>query len=121
MASRDKHRWRLRQSGIGSFLVASASLVGACSSTPTPAAPAGDATLEAGRGIYIRNCMSCHGAAGGGGRGPRLDEGRTVEDFPEVGDQIQWVTEGNKGMPAFDDRLSAEEIEDVVHFVREVL
>ena len=95
--------------------------VGACGGSPTPAAPADAPGLVAGRSVYIRNCASCHGSAGGGGRGLRLDEGRTLDTFPSVDDQMSFVSEGKGGMPAFADRLSAEEIEDVVRFVREVL
>ncbi len=96
-------------------------IAGACGGSPTPAAPADAPDLVAGRSVYIRNCASCHGSAGGGGRGPRLDEGRTLDTFPSVEDQVSFVSEGKGGMPAFSDRLSAEEIEDVVRFIREVL
>lgn len=115
---RYSNRSRLSEIAV---LLAGALLVGACGASPTPAAPENDSGLVAGRDVYIRNCASCHGSAGGGGRGPRMDEGRTTDTFPSVEDQILFVAEGKRGMPGFSDRLSAEEIEDVVRFVREVL
>ncbi len=96
-------------------------VAGACSGSSTPAAPADDPGLVAGRDVFVRNCASCHGSAGGGGRGPKISEGRTADLFPAIEDQILFVAEGKGGMPAFSGRLSAEEIEDVVRFVREVL
>ena len=71
-----------------------------------------------GAAVYADNCASCHGAAGEGGRGPALAGGAVVEAFPEAADQVVVVTDGQGGMPAFGDRLSAEEIDAVVEFTR---
>lgn len=96
-------------------------LAGACSRGTTPVVLDGDPELVAGRDIFIRNCTNCHGAAGNGGRGPRLSEGRVIENYPDVLDQIEIVADGKSGMPAFSGRLDAAEIEQVVRFTREVL
>jgi len=71
-----------------------------------------------GAAVYADRCASCHGGDGGGGLGPQLSEGRVVENFPDVADQIALVTDGQGGMPAFGSRLTPEEIEAVVDFTR---
>lgn len=85
-------------------------------------------------------CGSCHGPTGGGGVGPKLAGGEAALTFPNIEDQIKWVTEGSSasrgksygdpnraggprppasgGMPAFGGQLSPEEIKAVVEFER---
>lgn len=97
-------------------------ILGAACSTPAPEVPAGaDPALEEGRTIWIGSCASCHGSTGGGGRGPALDNGRVLERFPDVEDQIALVANGKGAMPSFGGRLSEAEIEAVVRYTREVL
>lgn len=90
-----------------------------------------------GSQVYASNCASCHGASGGGGVGPALADGATVETFPDEAAHIEWVTNGSQsfagkpygatgkiatgGMPGFGGSLSAEEIEAVVTYEREGL
>ncbi len=91
----------------------------ACS-LKTPVVPEGaDSVLEEGRQIWGNACVTCHGAGGGGGRGPALKE--SENRYPEIADQIQVVSEGLNGMPSFGSRFSAAEIEAVVRYIREVL
>jgi mono/diheme cytochrome c family protein len=97
-----------------------------CSSASAPEVPVGpdgtaDAALVEGRDIYTRRCASCHGASGGGSRGPKLSEGQVLEDFPDVEEQIALVADGRGGMPSFADVLEPSEIEAVVRYTREVL
>jgi polyvinyl alcohol dehydrogenase (cytochrome) len=80
----------------------------------------GDAGAPAGSGeaVYRESCSSCHGGAGEGGTGPSLvgvDERLTREE------QLGVVREGRGAMPAWEDDLSAEEIDAVVDYQREVL
>jgi mono/diheme cytochrome c family protein len=97
-------------------------MIGAgCVAGVVPEAPADDPELVQGRDVYIANCVSCHGGAGAGGRGNKLNEGQVLESFPDPADQVALVTGGRQAMPAFGDRLSNEEIEAVVRFTREVL
>jgi mono/diheme cytochrome c family protein len=77
----------------------------------TGALPAGGAEIFAAR------CSGCHGADGGGGAGPRL-AGKVADDFPDVEDQIAFVTKGKGGMPAFGGSLSAADIRAVVEYTR---
>jgi mono/diheme cytochrome c family protein len=84
-----------------------------------PAAQAVGGAAEAeGAAVYSTRCSACHGADGGGGRGPALGGGAVVEAFPDAADQIAVVTSGRGGMPSFGDDLSAEEIEAVVAYTR---
>jgi mono/diheme cytochrome c family protein len=71
-----------------------------------------------GAALFSANCARCHGADGGGGLGPKLSGGKVVEAFPNVEDQIMFVTRGRDGMPAFGDTLSPAQIRQVVEYTR---
>jgi mono/diheme cytochrome c family protein len=71
-----------------------------------------------GAELYSANCARCHGSDGGGGIGPQLSDGQVVDEFPDVVDEIDVVTDGRGSMPAFGDRLSSTEIDDVVEYTR---
>lgn len=101
-------------------------LAGACSDADSPGVPGeeagtADPVLVTGRDVYQRSCASCHGASGGGGAGPALDGGRMVEAYPDLADQVDVIANGRGAMPAFGERLSAEEVEAVARYTREVL
>ena len=98
--------------------------VGCAASAPeVPVGPDGaaDPVLVEGRDVWVANCSRCHGAGGGGGRGPRLDDGLMVDAYPDPADEIALVAAGRGQMPAFADRLDDAEIEAVVRYTREVL
>jgi mono/diheme cytochrome c family protein len=102
------------------------SLAAGCAQGTAPEVPAGtdgtpDAELAAGRDIWTRRCASCHGAAGGGGRGPQLSGGRVLDRLADVDDHIDVVANGRGGMPAFGGVLDDAEVEAVVRYNREVL
>lgn len=91
-------------------------------SVPTGADGKPDAVLEEGRGIWSARCASCHGSAGGGGRGPKLADGEGLARHPEAATMVAVIADGmGSGMPAFSDNLTPAEIEAVVAYVREVL
>lgn len=71
-----------------------------------------------GAEIFSDRCASCHGDRGQGGVGPRLADGRVVERFPDLEDQVRLVLDGRGGMPSFQDRLSEDEVRAVVEFTR---
>lgn len=100
-------------------------LGGACAAD-TPEVPLGpdgqpDPVLVTGRDIYTAHCANCHGGSGGGSQGPEIGGGATLEDYPEIADQVDFIRAGKGIMPAFADRLTEAELEAVVRFVREVL
>jgi len=94
--------------------------------SPTPPPPVHPDVVAAAGGvdgavIFGQRCAGCHGGDGSGGIGPRLAGGRVVADFPDQQQQIVFVTSGRGGMPAFGERLSADEIAAVVDYTRTVL
>lgn len=93
---------------------------GGASSGNAPATAAAD-QLELGKKVYATNCARCHGRNGGGSVGPKLDDGRVVERYPDAADHRQVVVDGRGGMPAWGDKLSDEEIDAVVRYEREGL
>ncbi len=86
-----------------------------------PEVSSNDPVLVLGRDVYSRHCVGCHGAAGQGGTGSKLNEGTVTARFPDESDQIAVVANGANQMPAYTGRLSDEEIEAVVRFTREGL
>jgi mono/diheme cytochrome c family protein len=79
------------------------------------------AELREGAEVYGARCASCHGRDGDGGSGPALGDGRVAERYPEIADHIAVVRDGRRGMPAWEDILTPEEIEAVVRYEREGL
>ena len=77
--------------------------------------------LEVGKDVYSANCATCHGKSGGGGLGPKLADGRVVDQYPDPADHRKVVVEGRGQMPAWGERLSDEEIDAVVQYEREGL
>lgn len=109
---------------LATAVVAALALAGGCARAGTAPLPTGadanNATLIEGRLIYIANCARCHATSGGGGAGSRL-AGKMVDKYPDVASQIEIVTKGKGGMPAWASKLTAEEIAAVVDYTRLVL
>src|SRR6266487_2982644 len=88
---------------------------------PSPAASTPDQFAVA-RSSYEKNCKLCHGASGEGGpvklddgtklKVPSLREGHALR-HPES-DFIKQIEKGGDGMPAFKDKLSAQQIKDMI-------
>jgi cytochrome c oxidase cbb3-type subunit III len=78
----------------------------------------GDGEALTGAEIYAANCATCHGPDGGGGTGPQLSDSAVVEAYPDPVDEAIVVNDGINNMPAFEGRLSPEEIAAVVEFTR---
>jgi mono/diheme cytochrome c family protein len=74
-----------------------------------------------GSEIYKTNCAECHGGTGeGASKGISLLKGHALKHSEK--EYIEQVTDGEgKKMPAFKDKLSAEQIAAVVKYVREEL
>jgi mono/diheme cytochrome c family protein len=83
-----------------------------------PESGSGGAVQSPGARIYSANCSGCHGADGGGSTGPQLSGGTVVRDFPNVDDQVRFVTKGRDGMPAFGGRLKPADIRLAVEYTR---
>ena len=78
---------------------------------------AGDATN--GATVYAQNCAACHGEnAEGGAVGPTLISAELQAQDDDFYREV--ILNGREGtsMPAWEGRLSTQEIEDVIAFVR---
>lgn len=64
--------------------------------------------------IFASNCARCHGADRSGNNGPALLPDRLTKD-PSVYEAT--ITNGSSPMPAFGNRLSADEISALVEFI----
>lgn len=77
---------------------------------------------------FQKNCQECHGEKGQGGtveikgrklKVPSLRDGHALDHTDEK--FVKQITEGDDEMPAFKDKLSGEEINDLVRFIRKEL
>lgn len=96
----------------------------------TPQSTATVDELASARKIYLDNCAGCHREDGKGG--PVEIEGKKIEPEDLTTDKIKKLTDDrmfryikngieDEGMPAFKDKLSDEQIRDVVRFIRREL
>ncbi len=65
--------------------------------------------------LYVQNCAGCHGQAGEGGSGPALVGNEALTDDSAV---VEQILNGGGGMPAWQNRLSDEEVAAVATHVR---
>ena len=74
-----------------------------------------------GAELYKTNCAACHGTSGEGGKkGIPLVSGHALHHTEA--DYVEQVKDGkDKKMPAFKDKLSPDEIDAVVKYVRNVV
>ena len=120
--------------------VAFALAVSACTETATPtnssttrpaaspAAPSPSASVDefaTARANYTKNCEGCHGPEGKGGlvkvdnkqlKVPSLHAEHAIKHTDA--EIVDFITNGHEEMPAFKDKISAAEINDLVRFVR---
>ena len=78
------------------------------------------------RGIYEKECKSCHGETGTGGpvkqkdgttlKVPSLREGRAARH--EDAEFMKQITKGGDGMPAFEEKLTADQMNDLIKMIR---
>jgi mono/diheme cytochrome c family protein len=81
-------------------------------------APAGG-NADNGAAIFAQNCSGCHGQnAEGGGVGPTLVSAEMKGQNDDFFRQVILSGRSGTAMPAWEGRLSAQEIEDVIAFLR---
>jgi mono/diheme cytochrome c family protein len=78
------------------------------------------------RTVYEKDCKGCHGSKGEGGpvklddgtklKVPTFREGRAVQ-HPDS-DYLKQITKGGDGMPAFEKKLTPEQMDDLIKFIR---
>jgi mono/diheme cytochrome c family protein len=97
----------------------------ATATTPAVKATATPDEFAVSRANYAKHCSACHGDEGKGGlvkvdntklKVPSLREGHPVQHPDEK--LVKQITNGGDGMPKFSEKLSADEINAMVRFVR---
>jgi cytochrome c oxidase cbb3-type subunit 3 len=75
------------------------------------------ARLEAGRTVFMTNCMPCHKADGGGSIGPNLTDAYWIHGN-RIEDMLRTVSTGvlDKGMPAWSTVLKPDQVAAVVAY-----
>jgi cytochrome c551 len=68
--------------------------------------------------LYAANCAACHGAELEGGVGPKLGPGGHARGHTDT-ELIAIITNGKNEMPAFIEKLTEQQITDLVAFIRE--
>ena len=96
-------------------------------STPSPSPAASVDEFANARANFAKNCEACHGPNGDGGvvkvdnkqiKVPSLHAEHAIKHTDA--EMIDYITNGHEAMPAFKDKLRAEEITELVRFVRKV-
>jgi mono/diheme cytochrome c family protein len=118
--------------------IATLAFATACSKVDHPAnapsapssAPAASPTIDpfaSPRAMFKKDCAQCHGDTGEGKtavidgkkiKAPTLRSGHAVEHSDE--DFTKQIAKGGDGMPAFEKKMSATEIADMIKFIRKV-
>lgn len=123
---------------VALLIIATSLLAMACSKTDSATSnqsrPAGSSSpakasedeFALARTAFKKDCVSCHGDDGTGGpvkledgttlKVPSLREGHALKHKDE--EFVKQITKGGDGMPKFEDKLSREQIIDLVRFLR---
>ena len=82
--------------------------------------------FAATRGVFVKNCQNCHGPTGAGGpvkledgtklKVPSLRQGHALR-HPDS-DFVKQISKGGDGMPAFKDKLTPQQVDELVRFIR---
>lgn len=75
-------------------------------------------TPATGEELYTTNCASCHGAELEGGLGPALDRTSEAAELSDARYVLR-ITEGRGDMPAFGDKLTSAEIDEIISYIRD--
>lgn len=120
--------------GLFALTIFSALALSSCSkpanksatTAPTATATATPDEFAVARADYAKNCVACHGNEGKGGpvktpdgttlRVPSLTEGHALKH--DDADYVDQINKGGDGMPKFKDKLTPDEINGLVRFVR---
>src|ERR1044071_2307240 len=111
-------------------------LIAGCTKQSTPASVNANATRNApaappdkcatARELFAKNCQNCHGPTGSGGpvkledgtklKVPSLREGHALR-HPDS-DFLKQITKGGDGMPAFKEKLTPQQMDELIRFIR---
>jgi len=105
---------------------AAPSTTSAASPAPSAAAPADE--FARAKTNYAKNCEACHGPKAEGGlakvdnkqiKVPSLKSDHAIKHPDDK--LVKTITNGQEDMPAFKDKLSADEINELVRYIRKVV
>lgn len=87
--------------------------------------PVNDASLAAGKALYAKHCLSCHGATGTGNGPAAKDLEKSPGDlsksalWEQTDGAIFWkITNGKKPMPSFETLTTEDERWQIVNYTR---
>jgi mono/diheme cytochrome c family protein len=87
--------------------------------------PANEPSLAAGKKIYFKRCVNCHGKTGNGDGPNAIDLGIHPAKFsdPRMREEsdgaLFWkITHGKKPMPAYESRLSSADRWNAINYLR---
>jgi mono/diheme cytochrome c family protein len=98
------------------------------SASPSPAASAAADEFAHAKTLYAKNCEGCHGPKAEGGvakidnkqiKVPSLKADHAVKHTDEQ--LTKMITNGEEEMPSFKDKLSQQEINEMVRYIRKVV
>jgi len=112
-------------------------IITACKTNQTSSSPAANSNnssaqstpdqFAAVRTTYDKECKSCHGQKGEGGpvkledgtklKVPNFREGHALR-HPDS-DYLKQITKGGDGMPAFEKKLTPDQMNDLIRFIRQ--
>jgi len=112
-------------------------IVTACKTNQTSSLPAANGNSSSAqstpdqfagvRAVYDKECKSCHGQNGAGGpvkladgtklKVPTFREGHALR-HPDS-DYLKQITKGGDGMPAFEKKLTPDQMNDLIKFIRQ--
>jgi mono/diheme cytochrome c family protein len=76
-------------------------------------------------GLYKSKCAACHGADGSGntavGKSMKLRDLRSADVQKQTGEELTaMITNGKGAMPAYKDKLTSDQIKQLVEFIRQL-
>lgn len=87
--------------------------------------PADEKSIALGKAVYVKECLSCHGATGAGDGpaakdlNPKPRDLRTKAMWEQTDGSLFWkLTEGKKPMPSYDKLLSEDDRWHVINYTR---
>jgi quinohemoprotein ethanol dehydrogenase len=98
---------------------ATAAVAGAAAAPAFPPMPAGEPDVAAGKELYGRFCVACHGDTGLGGHGGGASLATIATDLPSI--YATANTGKNQNMPPFNGALKPEEIRDIAGYISKEL
>jgi len=108
----------MRRLALSLILLASPALAQVNADSANPLEGKADA-IEAGRALFTKmNCAGCHAYDLTGGMGPDLTDG-SWQYGSKPGEVFHTIAEGTpRGMPAWNDKMSTDEIWQVVTYIQ---